>query len=259
VAASTRTCTDGTHAAAFNARTSGQNNTHLDANCVFINGLDTDSLYATGDVSYLLATDTTGNAHLNIFSSSFTASDVNSPTFTADSGYVGGSTSSIDTNFNPSTNGTNFVQDNASVFIWTLTNLGSGTDYGTALGQHLSSANLTIWLYPHFSDNNFYSKITSTDSGSSFAAVGHFYGSERTNSLNTTEYADTSSQINGTASAALSNLDIILLNADRGSVNGSPFTGNLSFVWIGSSLGATLQAKLYARVHTYMQTIAGAP
>lgn len=258
-----RMCTDGANAAAFNARTSGQDVTHLDANCVFINGLDTDAVYASGDIAYLIATDTTGNSALNIFSSSFTFTPTNSPTFTADSGYVGGSTSNIDTNFNPSTNGVNYTQNSASIYIWTLTNFGAGTDYGVAVGQHLSNANFTIRIYPHFSDNNYYGSINANLGGSSFShAAGHFYGIQRAvppdGATGIVKFIDVDSQADGNSSTALSNVDIILLNLDATGANTAPFTGNLAFMWAGATLGATKEALLCHRVNVYLTTIAGA-
>jgi hypothetical protein len=255
-----RTCTDGTHAAAFNARTSGQDNTHLDANCVFINGLDTDSLYASGDIAYLIATDTAGNSALNIFGSGFTFTPTNSPTFTADRGYVGGSTSNIDTNFNPSTNGVTYLQNSASLFGWSLTNFTSGVNYGTMVGLHSGSPVLA--MTPHYSNDSYFMAINSTTNASD-SFTGHFYGIERNISSGSSQedaYVDAASTAGaGDTSTAPPNLNIILLNDDVGSVNGRPFTGNLAFFWAGGTIGATQQAKLCHRVNVYLTTIAGAP
>jgi hypothetical protein len=61
-----------------------------------------------------------------------TASAVNAPTFNADRGYTGdGSSSRLDTGWTPSTEGVNYTQDSASMWVWSLTNSqSSGSDAG---------------------------------------------------------------------------------------------------------------------------------
>lgn len=251
-----RTCTDGTNAAAFNARTSGQNNAHLDANCVFINGLDTDGLFTIGDAAYLIATDTSGNAALNIISSSYTLTVNGSPTFTANSGYVGGSASNLDTGFNASTAGGHFVQNTNSAFIWTLTTLSGGVDYGAAASDDLAVGVSAMYIYPHFSDNTFY-WLQQTRTGS-VTATGHFYGFVSVNSGATDllGYVDTTSTAAAAGAATgLSNASFILLNRQA---NVNPFTANIAFAWFGGTLNSTQQGNLCHRVYVYMSTIAGA-
>jgi hypothetical protein len=256
-------CTDGTHAAAFNARTSGQNAAHLDANCNFINGLDTDSLYASADLIYLLATDTAPNARLNITSASFTITEVNSPVFTVDSGYtVGGtSTANLDTGFNIATNGVAFLQNSASAAIWTLTNFVGGTDYKHAVGTHQATPSTII--LPAFSTGPFtyFMRINSTVNQSN-STLGHFYYIERDASNGATGedgYINTTTFGTGDTSLAPPSVNLILLNSDAGgTANSNPFGGNIAFFWAGGTLGVTKQALLCHRVNLYLTTIAGA-
>jgi hypothetical protein len=254
-------CTDGAHAAAFNARTSGQNAAHLDANCNFINGLDSDSLYASADLIYLLATDTAPNARLNITSASFTITEVNSPVFTTDSGYtVGGtSTANLDTNYNMATNGVTFLQNSASAFIWTLTNLNNTIDYKYAVGTHQAVPLLAI--YPMFSSATTFLRINSTTNASN-TGMGHFFGVERDLSTGSTAEDGYQDGVNCCSGASTSlapfSGNIIILNSDAGGVNSSPFGGNVAFFWAGGTIGATQEVKLCHRVNLYLTTIAGA-
>src|SRR2546430_1348992 len=78
----------GSHAAAFLARTSGLDGTHTTAYTDFINGLDTDSLFSKFDLIQIYATQDSTTALLNLVSTSFNATPLNSPTFTADRGFT---------------------------------------------------------------------------------------------------------------------------------------------------------------------------
>lgn len=75
------------------------------------------------DILYVLAAATSQAALLNWKSpSTFTAIEVASPTFAADQGYTGnGSSSYLRTQFTPSTNGVQYLQDSASIWCWSRT------------------------------------------------------------------------------------------------------------------------------------------
>lgn len=247
-----RTCTDGTNAAAFNARTSGQNNAHLDANCVFINWLDTKSLFALADGAWLLATDTAGNAALNLISTSFTLTVNGSPAFTADSGYVGGSTANLDTGFNPtSASSPHYTLTSASLFGWT--SVTPSGDAGSMWGY--ASADTSAYVYPHFSDNKFY--WSANGLGTSVSSTGtRFFGFSRTGAGGPADagYQDTTSSTGG-AQTALANSTLVMLNRI---LNTGPFTQTLQFGWLGQGLNSTQEADLCHGVYVYMNTIAGA-
>ena len=123
-------CTPGTEATNFLARTSGLNATYTNAYCNLINGLVADG-FITGNLSgaascgtgtkvlenlWILASDTSTNALLNICGTSFPPVPTNTPTFTAGVGYAGnGTTSYLAVAWAPSTNGVNFTQNCASM------------------------------------------------------------------------------------------------------------------------------------------------
>ena len=86
-----------------------------------IRDLKTAGVWDKLDVFYVFATDGDSDyATLNWKDpNNHQVSKVNSPVFTADSGFAGdGLSSYLDTNYNPSTNGVKYTLDNASISIW---------------------------------------------------------------------------------------------------------------------------------------------
>lgn len=91
------------------------------------------------DILYLLAAHTSQAARLNLKDpEAFTLIDVVAPTFTIDRGFQGnGSTQALSTQFTPSTDGVNFTQDDASLWVWCLTTADEGgADCGAAVTQN---------------------------------------------------------------------------------------------------------------------------
>lgn len=108
---------------------SGTTLTALDA---YIKGLKADGIWSKLDILYVFATNGDSDfATYNILDpTTFQATKVNAPTFTSNQGFTGNGTSSyLDTNYNPSTNGVNYTLNNASFGIYTRnTNTGGFID-----------------------------------------------------------------------------------------------------------------------------------
>jgi hypothetical protein len=151
-----RTCTDDTASTNFLARTSGLSNTEADVYCNMIKGLETDGII-TGNLSgaagcgsvlqglYFTVTNTTTTANLNICGTSFTLTSTAAPTFTADGGYAGNGTSTfLNTNFNPSTNGVAVTQNSNSIGVY-LGN--SRAANGAATDMGCDNAAGTVYTY----------------------------------------------------------------------------------------------------------------
>ena len=201
------------------------------------------------DFLYIFATASPAVAALNLISSSYPIIVHGSPTFNPDHGYTGIASAYLDTQFVPNVGTPNYVEDNASAWLWTLTNFASGTDYGPALQDGESE----VRLYPQYSDNFFYSAINGGTNSYQPAAAGHFYGISRLNLAQTT-YIDTTSQGFSGSSILVPKSSITLLG-----ISGTPFTGNLAAAALGSSVTGTQQGFIYARFHKFMQDVAGAP
>lgn len=74
------------------------------------------------------------------------ATEVNSPSYTENEGYTGnGSTSYVDTGFNPAIHGRNFTQSHASMSVWVRTNATSATanDIGGRRSRILSRVDVS--------------------------------------------------------------------------------------------------------------------
>ncbi len=85
------------------------------------------------DALWILAAQDSQAARLNWKSTGSTIIAVNSPTFTVDRGYNGnGTTSYLNTTWSAITNGINYIQDDASMGIYSLTN--STSDTGIDMG-----------------------------------------------------------------------------------------------------------------------------
>ena len=98
---------------------------------------------------------------------------VNSPTFTPNQGYQGnGSTSYLNSNFTPSTQGVKYTQNSASIFAYSRTNnTGNYVDVGV-----VGASNKTF-LYARYNDGNSYYPVNlSTGVGSPSSPVANSRG-----------------------------------------------------------------------------------
>lgn len=258
-----RTCTDGTHSANFLARTSGLSNADQDNYCTLINGLDTDGLFALGDQLLILAAPDSTTSLLNLLSTSYSATLVNAPTFTANVGYAGGATKQIDTHFNASTAGGQYNGFQASFLVFTNNSYTSGQDSGGAYG-YLTNTSPNVGCYPHFSDNNFYCAAQSSVGWSVqvYLTNAHFMGFAKDANLSPGSflYQNTTggAASEGDATGSLINDNFALL-ADTQGGGGAlrPLNGSLRASWIGGALTAAQQSNLYTRLCTFLTTASG--
>lgn len=244
-------CSPGAEATAFLARTSGLNAAHTNAYCTMINGLVTDGVFAKLDALYIFATDTSTNALLSLVSATYNATVTGTPTFTADTGYTTSLGNLIDTGFNPTTAPTpKFVQNSATAFGWSNT---SGQINGSIIGQTTTGV---LYLYTrHTTDVIFYGLNDGAFSSVANTDGSGFYAGNRTASNATQAYKNGSSVATASpASTTPGNANIVF-----GRGNGAAWAGQVMAGGFGQSLSGTEQGNLYARVHTYLQTIAGIP
>jgi hypothetical protein len=140
---------------------------------------------------------------------------VNSPTFTTNEGFTGNGTSSyIDTNFNPATSGTNYVQNDASRYYMQFSGTGSNVFDG------VGSANLVNTIRGGTSTAQLFINSSSNLSASFNYTNGQGVRSiHRTSSNDVLLYNDkTQATRTATSSAVASQSQLILR---RGSIYGS--------------------------------------
>ena len=232
--------------------------THQTAIDTLIKALKSSGIWAKLDVFQMYAAQTQGHSLLNWVSSSFPATAVLAPTFTADRGFAGnGSTSYLDTGFNPTTGGLLSSLNNASFALW---------HNGAAAFTYL------MWIIDSPKNTEGYTQSATTvaiDINSTDAAADVFTGAVAFNGSQFGLIAGTRPDasnifgyVNGVsrgsfarASNAIPNLNFFLggRNISGGIANNN--TTPFSMFAYGSALSATDQTNLNTAIRVYMTAL----
>jgi hypothetical protein len=214
-----------------------------------VEDLKTAGVWDKLDVFYVFATDGDSDyATLNWKApSSFQATKTNSPTFTADSGFAGnGSSSYLNTNYNPSTSGTNYTLNDASISIWSndfvLNNFITGVESGAAncIRMSSTSANQRINMG---NSAGFTPAVNFSDSSKKLRQLN------RTSSTNATAFIDTTSTTHtGNSTEIYSENQLILRSAAQYS------STEVAFFGMGASL-VSENADFYSALNTYKSAL----
>lgn len=213
-----------------------------------VTDLKTAGVWDKLDVFYCFATDGDSDfATLNWKApSSHQVTKINSPTFTADSGFTGdGSSSYLDTNYNPATSGTNYTLNDASISIWNntfvLNNFITGVNDSAynCLRMSVSSANIRI----NMGTNSLSPVVNFSDSNKTFRQLN------RTSSSNVTAFQNTTSTTHSGASTSIEGQNQLILKA-------SSFYSSTEVAFFG--MGASLvseNADFYSALNTYKSAL----
>ncbi len=168
----------GAEAAAFLARTTGLDGGHITAYTDLINGLVSSGIWALTDILYIFATNSEGNALLNLKSANYPGVIVGSGTHTTDRGYeltvgnfitagTGGSSYFYDTG-----GGQNFQQNAASLGAWCVTEVGTFESVEDTLGSSKTN------LFPNYSGSAYARINDATPAGGAAVSdgLGFFLG-----------------------------------------------------------------------------------
>lgn len=222
-----------------------------------------DALVAGGvwtrlDALYVFAAADAATALTNLKSSSFTASAVNAPTFTADEGYAGnGTTSYVDTNCN-SDDTVQYVQDSACFGVWTRVVgdaggfrvhgwLNAGATVGCYVGGFTSDTTGTTNI-----NGAFDSRISTAAAG---GGTGLWVGNRSGASAVQLYRNGASVQTGTTASVAIEAVDFWLGTRDFDGSTNQGTNEQFSASVIGASLDATQQDALYDALLAYLQGV----
>ena len=208
------------------------------------------------DALYVMAAADAQAARQNWVADQYNLTAVSSPTFTADRGYQGdGAASYLNMNFNPSTAGGNFVQDNAGFGFWSLTNLASNTaqDIGNA-------ANVTL---TRSSTDGHIIRANNTGTASDFPATvtdsrGYFYAGRASAAAERARRNTSQIGTNNVASTALSNSVFTCLGrntATAPTVTVTYSTRQLAIVFAGANLTDGESDDAYAAFLSYLQAV----
>ncbi len=204
------------------------------------------------DVLYITATDGDKNFSeinwINPGTHERTDVGVNPSIFTINQGIKNGSaniTDYVDTNYNPFTQGVNYTQNDASIFAWTFSDLGSG--FGTISGRASDAFNR--WqnrnVNGHRINCNTALPVTFNNSGTGFKMI------QRTSSTDTNLFNNSSTPTNfSITSTGIMNSNVSLFRS--GNNNGDGLT--LSVWGIGASLTGK-ETDLLNSLSSYMTSI----
>lgn len=218
-----------------------------------IAGLKADTIWTKLDALWVMAAHDAQASLLNWKNpGTFDLIGVNSPTFAVDQGYTGdGSSSRLRTQFTPSTNGVNYTQDSASLWVWSRTNATSSvTDMGeqvTAPDTRIITRNGSNQLGIRVNDGTSTSLAGVTDSTG-------FFGNQRSGASAIAGFRNGSSVGTGSvASTGLPAQELWLCGANSNGFSAKQQAAGA----IGASL-AGLESAFYTRMLTYMQAVGAA-
>jgi hypothetical protein len=234
----------------FFDRISDPGTTRKNLYAALIDGLVSDGAWALLDALYLFAADNQTTALTNLKQSSYGATAVNSPTFVTDRYFQGdGSTSYLNTNFNPTTaSSPNYTQNSATMFGWVLNNAAADR---TIIGN---TAGWNSWLYPRSEGSSYSFAINGYSTGYTFGSASTSAGlscADRSGANECKFYRNGTALTTTTPSASLVDETIKILRG-AGGCNGAH---QIAAAGLGASLDATKQAALYSRLQTYLQGV----
>jgi hypothetical protein len=222
-------------------------------------GLKADNIFTKLDRLWLFAAENTQSALVDLKGLA-TATAVTSPTFTIDRGYTGNGTSSyINTNFNPVANGVNYIIDSACMGVWdsTTTDAAGAVPIGINYFGHLADGTI------NFTDTNSYWRVNSSSATLVVAYPGPgFHIANRSATSASQLYYNGSSIDTDAGSSTLlpdTNFYVLARNSDSGTPTAGQFSPDqIAAAVFGGTLTGGEHANLYTRLRTYM-TAVGVP
>jgi hypothetical protein len=237
-----------TEAQQFFDRITDPGTTRKDAYAAIIDSLVADGIWAKLDALWIVAADIAGNALINLKSSSFSLTAVNSPTFVADAGYTSdGSSSYLTTGLNPTSVGGQFVKDSAHLSFWTTAALAGGGGIESAIaafdGANFAQASVLSGA----------TDVLMNDADQLISAgsqpAGHYIATRTASNVKVTYKNGASLTNNTAASTALINQSFFLLARNQGSAAQFTTTQYSAFS-VGAGLDATEAGDFYTALNT---------
>lgn len=248
---------DAAQTTAFLARTSGLSGTETAAYKALINGLVADGNFALLDALYILATNTTTTAALNLCGTNFSLIANGALTFTADVGYTGnGSTGYLDTQYVPSLAGLNLTQNSASLGAYIRTNRTS-TDSSVIMGAATFAGQNWLYFAPLQSGGYFYDVNGVSFPGFANTSTQGAWITSRNGSSSTTSVYKNGSTIansisSSDASTGLADQSFTLFAGDVNGGIGSFSSDQASAFFIAGGLTGAQAAQINNRINAYM-------
>jgi len=226
-------------------------NTRLALVSSLITNLKSNSLWTLLDRLWLFAAENTQSALTDIKSLQI-ATAVNSPTFTIDRGYAGnGTTSYVDTNYNPSTNAVAYALNSAHLCNYVqsmVTQACMGTSGGGVVSLIANPLTGT--------GGQIVARINRANAGGGQGASNAegFYIADRIDASNVVNFkngSDVGTDANASSAIPSNNITVGAIFGLGGVINASRY----SMASIGGSLGASGRASFATAINTYMTAI----
>lgn len=204
------------------------------------------------DRLWLFATETQQAATISLVNPSATATtEVNSPTWTINQGYTGNAVDMyVNTNYNPATQGVNFLQNSASLGIYSRTDSATSV---VSIGATVTGNGNTLNL--RTGGTTFGRRVNSAavSAGANANSLGLHYA-YRTGSVNSI-VGKNGADINSSASTSVAvpsgNIFIMANNVDG--TAGQFSARQYSMAYVGS--GSINQSGIYSAVQSYMTSL----
>jgi hypothetical protein len=247
------TCAQST---AFLARTSGLDTPHKAAYDTLICGLVSDGVYAQQDSLLVFAAQDVTSSLLDLTANAHNATAVNAPTFAANQGYTGNGTSSyIDTNYNPSVSSSGMSLNNTHGAVY------FGTTQTTALvpgyGSNNSLFRMLVTGKPTMALQNRNDASNTLSFSDASAADNRLFASTRRDSTQFFLFINGASASSVAATSTTLSDEIYALASGTGPATFS--NAQVRALSVGQQLSDAQALALYNRLHAYMQLIAGIP
>lgn len=232
-----------TQATAFLARVT---TTWSVAYTTMICAMVSDGTWAKLDLLYIWATDTAATAQLNLVNTSFSLTPVNSPVFVANTGYSGnGVNAALNSTYDYST-GTNYVQNSASVGVWSTGTVADNFELGTSSGF-----NPSLFTYAGGGAQGQINSGTNL-----FVSVANGVGlvsASRTTSALLTLYKNGSSI--GSSGSNTSSAPVSGAFTAFNSAGADYSSSNVALEFVGGGFTSTDETNFYNDVHTFLHTV----
>lgn len=208
--------------------------------CNLIVALKGHGLFTKADRLWLLASENTQQAKIDIIGLNTTGTVTGTPTFTASQGYTGTGSSYINSSFIPSSSGVAYTLNSASLGVYVRNNRTASAGVSQLAGNDGSSlADLAI---NSFSGNtNLYLNEVINLAFASTTAQGFWVGSRTASNAralyrngNTTPVASDTH-----ASSALPTVFLSILGQNNNGSNVQGCTDQIAVIWIGGALNST--------------------
>lgn len=184
----------------------------------------------------------------------YQVSRVDTPVWTTDQGFYGNTTSSyLNTNFTPSSNGVNLTVNNGSFLLHILIN--SAGNAG-AHGARATDGTNSLTLTPRFTDDILYARFNAATAYSVANIIADgTYHSKRTSSTALSIFKNGSSLANGTVTAQGLPAFPVFLEAFNNGGTAAGFSGRgVAMAGMGASLN-TLESAFYTAWNTYFTSL----